>query len=208
VWRPPRSAANIERYKNNARNSAAGTDQALFEKLVENAVVCRQAGKSELSLKCCYEVVACVEMNRKSIGEDNKMIHAFALSNLASSLHIMGHCRAAKTLYEQAHNELSGAPRLGFACCMPDARNQQLDYIASRAVLATEGRIPDPRAYLDGDGVERTWSDAEVIEALPRAGQVEVELDANKPPPLNMGSLTGAKHKSYPITSTPRKELW
>ena len=57
-------------------------------------------------------------------------------------------------------------------------------------------------------GQERLWSDAEVASAQAKAEQIEAEMSAKKPPPLNMGSISGASYKSYPITSTPRKELW
>ena len=202
--------AQIELFKSQAKRAAAGTDQLLFEKLVEDAIVCRQAGKGETALTKCYEVVACVELNRKSIGEEHKAVHAFSLSNLASALHMLGHMGAAKHLYEEAHRELSAAPRMWFeSClCLPDVRMVQLDYIASRAALATDGRIPDNRLYLDGDGEEKHWTDAQQASALARALQIEAELNAKKPPTLNLGSLSGISHKSYPITSTPRKELW
>ena len=52
------------------------------------------------------------------------------------------------------------------------------------------------------------WSDAEVATAQEAADKIEMQMNENKPPPLNMGSLTGASYKSYPITNTPRKELW
>ena len=202
--------AQIENVKSAARNNAAGTDQKLFEKLVEDAIVCRTAGKCETALTRCYEVVACVEMNRKAMGEEQKELHAFSLSNLASALHMLGHCKAAKRLYEQAHQELRTAPQswLDIFCMCADVRGLQLDYIASRAVLATDGHIPDKRTFLDGTGTERMWSDLEIELALPRAMAIEAEIDKNKPPPLNLGSLSGASYKSYPITATPRKELW
>ena len=57
-------------------------------------------------------------------------------------------------------------------------------------------------------GEERTWTDAEVASAQAQAEKIEAEIKAKKPPPLNMGSISGASYKSYPITSTPRKELW
>ena len=82
-----------------------------------------------------------------------------------------------------------------------------MDYIASRAELATEGKIPDPRSYLDVDGTEKLWSDGEVADAQPRALEVEADVRAN-PPALNMGSLGGVSHRSYPITTTPRNALW
>ena len=201
--------AQIETVKTQAKRNGAGTDQSLFSKLMEDVLICRKAGKLDVALARSYDTVACVEMNRKSIGEEQKEVHAIAICNLASTLHMLGHLNAAKQLYQQAHNELAGAPKQWLLCCVfGDLRKVQLDYIASRAELATEGKVPDARAYLDGDGEERIWSDAEVADALTYANSIEAEMNANKPPPLNLGSLSGVSHKSYPITSTPRKELW
>ena len=203
--------AQVEILKTTGRRSAAGTDQQLYNALVEDSIICRQAGRLDAALSRGMEVIACVEMNRRAMGEEQRALHAFALANVASALHMLGHCSVAKQLYEQSHAELSSAPRmlLDQLCgCTRDVRREQLDYIASRAVLAADGHVPSARCYLDGLGVEKTWSDAEVAEAQARAAQIEAELQTNKPPPLNMGSLSGVSHKSYPITSTPRKELW
>lgn len=135
-----------------------------------------------------------------------------ALSNLASSLHMLGHLRAAKQLYEQAHTELSTAPRFFLEhCCLTDVRTVQLDYIASRAVLAARGEIPSWKAYLDGNGQECEWSDAEVAAAKEAAKSIEADIRATIGTPraaLNRGSKSGSSYKSYAITSTPRKELW
>ena len=201
--------AQIETVKIQAKRNGAGTDQKLFSQLMEDVLICRKAGKLDVALSRSYDTVACVEMNRKSIGEEQREVHAIAICNLASTLHMLGHLNAAKQLYEQAHNELFSAPKPFLLCCIfSDVRKVQLDYIASRAVLATEGQIPDSRAYLDGDGEERIWDDDEVADAQMVAARIEQEIKENKPPPLNLGSLSGISHKSYPITSTPRKELW
>ena len=77
--------------------------------------------------------------------------------------------------------------------------------VASPVRACAAGRTP---LILDGTGTERMWSDLEIELALPRAMAIEAEIDKNKPPPLNLGSLSGASYKSYPITATPRKELW
>lgn len=202
--------AQIEATKNTAKRSGAGTDQKLFEQLIEDVLVCRKAGKLDIALSRSYDTVACVEMNRKSIGEEQKEVHAIAVCNLASTLHMLGHLQAAKQLYQQAHTELSHAPHNRLLCCLAcgDLRQIQLNYIASRAVMATDGKVPDMRAYLDGEGNEQFWSDDEVASAQNMAFQIEQKIKNKAPPPLNLGSLTGASYKSYPITSTPRKELW
>ena len=46
------------------------------------------------------------------------------------------------------------------------------------------------------------------MAAQVRAAEIEADIRSNKPPTLNLGSISGVSHKSYPITSTPRKELW
>ena len=199
--------ANVESLKSSAKKNAAGTDQKLFDTLVEDAVYCRIAGKTEAALSRCYEALACSELNRRAMGGEQKRVHAYALSNLASALHALGHLATAKQLYVQAHQELASAPRAFLECCCFDVRELQMDYIASRAELATEGKIPDPRSYLDVDGTEKLWSDSEVADAQPRALEVEADVRAN-PPALNMGSLGGVSHRSYPITTTPRNALW
>jgi len=200
--------ARIESSKADARKSAAGTDQLLFEKLVQDSLVCRQAGKSELHLTKAIETVACVEMNRKAMGDDQKMLHAFALSNLGSALHILGYLDAARQLYEQAHSELASAPRPLCIFCLAEPRDEQLNYIYSRMEMAARCEMPDPSEYLDGDGQKQHWTEEDKQAALPRANEIEAESHTKKMPTLNMGSLSGVSHKSYPITSTPRKELW
>ena len=202
--------AEVEKRKAWARNNAAGTDQALFEKLVVESALCRQAGRIKPALHRCYEVLACVEMNRKAMGEDQKELHAFALSNLASSLHLLGNLGVAKRMYEQAHQELVNSPKSFIdMLCFADVRGAQLDYIMSRAEMAANGKTPDSREYLDGTGTQRLWTEDEMADALPRVKVIEAELEAMKPQlSLNNGSLSGPSHKSYAITTTPRQALW
>ena len=146
--------SKIEEVKNKARRSGAGTDQKLFENLIEDVLVCRKAGRLETALSRSYDTVACVEMNRKTIGEEQREVHAIAVCNLASTLHMLGHLAAARHLYQQAHSELAIAPSAGglLCCIIGNLRQVQLDYIASRAEMAAEGLVPNARAYLDGDG--------------------------------------------------------
>lgn len=107
----------------------------------------------------------------------------------------------------QAYAEMSAAPMNPIFCCIGPPRQQQLDYMLSRAQLITEGKpAPNPRAYLSGDGVEMLWTDAEVEAAKQAATGLATYRES--PPAISLKTAPATQGHDYAISSTPRRELW
>ena len=85
--------------------------------------------------------------------------------------------------------------------------------------LADSKTVPKSTVFLNGSGEEEEWSEDEIQKAREQAEEIEKKDAAKYPKPsesakgpgglpaLNM-SAAANMGTSYPITSTPRKELW
>jgi hypothetical protein len=187
------------RLKINARLGKVSSEPETFEKLVRDAHTLCQAELFSRAEEKLVDVVACLETNAKEHPPGDPVIHAQALHNLAATLHQQGHMQVAGTLYMQAYEELRTAPADSFECCLlPNAKQEQLAYMLAKAALISEGKKPNPRAYLNGYGEEAFWTDEEVEQANEYSKSIEVP----KVPTLKIDT-TALEGKSYPSAPPP-----
>lgn len=200
------------------RMATVATDSSAFERMIEEAIVLHKAQRFEDAVNKNIELVACLEANAKVNAKDApKEVHAMATHNLGSALHQIGNFTAAKAFYAVAVTELAGAEKdpLEFIWKLfGDVRQAQLDFMKEKVRMAEEGKIPNPKVFLNGSGQEEEWSPEDISKAQTEAQEILKKDAAQNPAPgapamptLNM-NLAKDIGTSYPITSTPRKELW
>jgi hypothetical protein len=202
------------------RAALVKTDEETLEQALANTMACFQAGAWQKAFFMAVEIAACVEARSKQDGYFDGELHASAVHNIATALHHLGKTDAARSFYEEAVQELSEVPKGGFLilCCLPDIRNQQLMFMQSRYALLREGRKPDERTYLNGEGEEAQWTEEEmakarkVVEALEADAKQAAQTPSKKPAMGFSLNVDATKHlgtgTSYPVGSTPRGQLW